>query len=210
MPERVKIPPPPTYDGDDQLLRDEQQVARVEILMTKGVRDRRQLMVLLEVDDPRQMDRYMRRVFARWELQGTTRDFSRHRGEGLFRLDLIESELWASISNADAPQIKMVALKNLIDVQKQRSEMLGLTPKVIEALGDASGESNIAFTKRLATHEKLSLVASRMLALIEERTGEVAQAARQAVPDRGEVEDLVIEGSATSVSDAPGESDAPA
>src|SRR5208337_183016 len=53
-------PPKPTYPPGPEtgLLRDEQQVARVEILMTRGARDKRELMRHLDVDDPRQMERW--------------------------------------------------------------------------------------------------------------------------------------------------------
>jgi hypothetical protein len=169
-PKHVVVPDVPTYGSDDPTLRDEQQVARTEILMTKGVRDRRQLMALLEVEDTRTMDRYIKRVYARWELLGANRDFARHRGEGLNRLDLIESETWSKISNAEHPGIALMALKLVTEVQRQRLELLGLTPKVIAELTSQAGD-NIQFSKRIATHDTLSRVASRMMSMIEERTG---------------------------------------
>ena len=95
---RVNKPPPePTYPPGREtgLLRDEQQVARVEMLMTRGVRNKRQLMQHLDVDDPRQMERYIGRVLARWELLGQSQNLARHRGEALTRLDLIDTKLWA-------------------------------------------------------------------------------------------------------------------
>ena|SRR5208337_5083749 len=71
-PRVIQPPPKPTYPPGPEtgLLRDEQQVARVEILMTRGVRDKRELMRHLDVDDPRQMERYIQRVDARWEPLG--------------------------------------------------------------------------------------------------------------------------------------------
>ena len=169
MPERVIVPPEPTYDERDPTLRDEQQVARVELLMIKGIRQKRQLMLLLEVDDPRQMDRYMSRVQARWELMGSTQDYSRARGEGLTRLDLVESELWSLTQNMEDPTRKQSIMQTILNVHKHRMDLLGLTPKVIEHIG-LGNESDVAFSKVASTHERMSMLAARMMKMIEERT----------------------------------------
>lgn len=167
---RVGIPPEPTYDEDDRTLRDEQQVARTEMLMMKGIRDRRQLMMLLQIDSTQQMGRYMDRVIARWELIGSTQDYSRHRGEGLSRLDLIESELWTSVSNESDKSKNLTAIKYILEVQKQRGELLGLTPKVIERI-TVSGEAvGTTVSKNIAGQERLTMLAERMLKLVAART----------------------------------------
>lgn len=168
-PTTVVVPDPPMYGSDDPALRDEQQVARTEILMTKGVRDRRQLMALLDVDDHRTMDRYIKRVYARWEQLGASRDLSRHRGEGLNRLDMIESEAWAQVGNAEQAGLKLLGLKLITEVQKQRLELLGITPKVISDMNNSASD-NLKFTQRVATHDTLSRVAKRMMMMVEERT----------------------------------------
>ncbi len=165
-PATVVVPDPPNYGDDDPTMRDEQQVVRTEILMTKGIRDRRQLMALLEVRDQRTMDRYIKRVYARWEQLGSSRDLTRHRGEGLNRLDLVESEAWAQVSNAEHPMVKLAGLKLVSEVHRQRLELLGLTPKVIADMNNSAGD-NIKFSQRVASHETLSRVASRMLAMID-------------------------------------------
>lgn len=182
-PSKIGVPDPPTYE--DQTLRDEQQVFRTEVLMTKGVRDKRQLMTLLDVTDHRQMDRYIKRVHARWELIGTSRDYTRHRGEGLQRLDLIEAELWSTVQKTDDPRVAIVALNTITTVQRHRVELLGLTPKVISSL-IAEGDAGSDFSKRLATHDALAIVAARMMDKIEERMG---VGARRYLPseDSGEV-----------------------
>lgn len=169
-PRQVQIPAEPLYGEDDAALRDEQQVMRVEILMTKGVRSPQQLMALLGITSKPKMDRFIKRVHARWELGGTSQEFARHRGESFVRLDLIESELWSTASNTEDERVKQVALKNIIDLQAQRQALLGLTPKVIERL-TTQGAEGTAFSRRVQTHERLSLVAQRMLTLIEQRTG---------------------------------------
>lgn len=171
MPDKVVVPPTPTYDDDDPTLRDEQQVARVELLMIKGIRQKRQLMLLLNIDDPRQMERYVSRVLARWELVGSNQDHSRARGEGLTRLDLIESELWSKMQNLDDKDggRTNALLSTVLNVHRQRMDLLGLTPKVIERIGVGS-ESDVAFSKTVGTHERLSMLAARMMHMIEERT----------------------------------------
>ena len=170
MPERVHVPPEPTYDARDPALRDEQQVARVELLMIKGIRQKRQLMLLLDVDDHRQMDRYISRVLARWELMGASQDYSRARGEGLTRLDLIESELWALTQNLEDATRKQSIMQTILNVHKHRMDLLGLTPKVIEHIGLGNGDSDMAFSKSAGTHERMSMLAARMMKMIEDRT----------------------------------------
>lgn len=171
LPPRVDVPVEPIYSdtGPDRALYEEQQVSRVEILMIKGIRTRRTLMTLLEIKDVRQIDRYIARVHARWEMLGSSQDHARHRGEGLNRLDLIESELWSRMQNKGDDRAAAVVLMQLLQVQRQRSELLGLTPKIIERIGAATDDS-IAFTRSVSQHERLSLVAARMLQLIAERT----------------------------------------
>jgi hypothetical protein len=169
MPDRVVIPPDPTYDDSDPALRDEQQVARVELLMLKGIRQKRQLMLLLNVADHRQMDRYISRVQARWELVGANQDYSRARGEGLQRLDLIESELWAKTQNMEDARVSQTLLQTILNVHRHRMDLLGLTPKVIEHIGIGT-DSDVAFSKTAGTHERLSMLAARMMRMIEERT----------------------------------------
>ncbi|MCL4743862.1 MAG: hypothetical protein KJZ83_00455 [Burkholderiaceae bacterium] len=176
MPVTVSVPVDPTYpreggnDGDRQL-HDEQQVARVELMMLKGVRSRRALMTLLDVEDHRLMDRYIKRVHARWELGGTSQDFARHRGESLARLDLIESEMWAKLSNLDqkiSPQISLNYLKALLDVSRQRADMLGLTPKVIAHIG-AMDDSVSEVTNLTSQQDRIARVLSRIQGMITDR-----------------------------------------
>jgi len=171
MPDSVRVPEAPVYanSGAEKGLYEEQQVARVELLMTKGVRARSQLMALLAITDPRAIDRFIDRVHARWEMTGTTQDHARHRGEGLNRLDLIESELWVRLQNSTDQRLNVTVLANLLNVQHMRNEMVGLTAKTIERIGAADGDS-IAFNRSAAAHERLSLVAARVMKLIEERT----------------------------------------
>jgi len=169
-----KAPPEPTYPPGPEtgLLRDEQQVARVEMLMTRGVRDKRQLMQHLDVDDPRQMERYIKRVEARWELLGQSQDLARHRGEGLARLDLIERTLWARVQQR-GPDGTAASLEDylrfadaVLHVQEQRNELLGLTPAAVERL--VNSEPTLNFSRSKAAHEQVAKVAARILELIEE------------------------------------------
>jgi hypothetical protein len=174
LPAYVDVPEQPIYgpEGDEKAEHEEQQVARVELMMLKGIRQKRTLMTLLEIPDHRKMDRFIRRVYARWEMTGATQEHMRHRGEALNRLDLIESETWSRLSNLDpkaAPQVSLNYLAVLLKIQEQRSQMLGLTPKVIAHIGvgdDANGD----FARRVARQEFLAKFAARMNELIQERT----------------------------------------
>lgn len=180
QPERLRLPPPAIYSEDeDRTLHDEQQVARVEILMTKGVRNRSQLMQALGVTDGRKMDRYIKRVHARFELTGVNRDHARHRGEALARLDLIERQLWAAMESDDTGRppdvrIMLVTMRQLLDVQDQRNTLLGLTPKVIERLGQEGSVATLAFSAKLGNQQMMGRLAGRMLAMIQQQKGEKA------------------------------------
>lgn len=174
LPAYVDVPKEPDYDKSvDRQEHEEQQVARVEIMMTKGVRSKRNLMALLDIRDGREMDRYIRRVHARWETLGTQNEFARHRGEGLNRLDLIEGEIWARVGQLDPkhPNTSQVVLQHfaaVLKVQEMRSELLGLTPKVIAhitTMPDADGD----ISRRITQHERLAGIAARMMDLIRER-----------------------------------------
>lgn len=173
MPAQVYVPDPPIYDRSTEMGEyDEQQVARVELLMLKGIRSRRQLQALLDIHDARTMDRYMRRVHARWEVFGTTRDYARHRGEGLARLDLIESEIWSKLSNLDekaSPQVSLNYLNALLKVQEYRADTLGLTPKVIAHIGNTD-DMGSDFSRMVLKHDRLSQLVQRMHEMIEERS----------------------------------------
>jgi len=171
-PEKVAVPMEPLADpAEEGPLYDEQQVLRTEILMAKGIRDRRQLMALLDVGDYRRMDKYIDRVNARWEMIGAANNLNRHRGEGLQRLDLVESEMWSLISNTEDDKVKIVTLRSILEVHAQRTQLLGLTQRVVERMTGTDGVAVVEFATRVSTHDKMSRLAQRMLQMIEERTG---------------------------------------
>jgi hypothetical protein len=194
-PKQVKVPERPTYEdkAGEMALHDEQQVLRTEVLMLKGVRQRRTLMTLLEVDDPRKMDRYIARVQARWELEGASHDLARSRGEAIARLNIIEQELWSKYSDQNnrvqlvtgrdadgkptqqmvpdpqAAQLQVVVLRNLLDLTRQRMELLGLTPKAIERLANVDQGHLLEFNQTIANHERMSRVAQLVMDKVEGR-----------------------------------------
>lgn len=200
LPKQVKVPPEPSYDEDvegERALHDEQQVFRVEALMLKGIRDHRRLMQMLQITDKRKIDRYIARVLARWELQGSSNDLSRARGEALARLDMIEAKLWAKIDAktkaGDDPRISVASLKVLVDLQKQRNEVSGLSEKAIERLLTQDPSSALTFTENTATHAKLATLAKRILGMIER--GDPRLRALTAPPEDADYEDAeIIEG----------------
>jgi len=173
FPKSVAVPIDPTYPREgagNQSLHDEQQVARVELLMLKGIRTPQQLMTLLDISSYNLITTYIRRVHARWEIGGSTREFTRHRGEALSRLDLLESEMWSKLSNLDekaSPQITLNYLNAILNVQSRRNDILGLTAKVIQHIGLTTNDPELA--KRAGEHEVLTKVVSRLFERIENR-----------------------------------------
>ena len=169
MPKRMDIPLPPTYSDKERSLRDEQQVFRVETLMIKGVRSPTHLMQLLDIPDFPAVTRYIERVQARWEMTGNSRFHTRHRGEGLQRLDMIEEQLWGQLDRKGlAVKDRTRTLATLLNVQKQRSEMLGLTPQVIEKITSDDAQA-VEFTNAVYAHERMAKLAAKMLELIADK-----------------------------------------
>jgi hypothetical protein len=105
---------------------------------------------------------------------GTSRQHARHRGEGLVRLDLIESELWSRLGNFKDPRAEITILATILNVHKERVTLQGLTQKVLERIGfDTSNQ--VSFAKAAADHDKVSRIAARMLELIGERSDRVIE-----------------------------------
>lgn len=186
MPQSVYIPAEPIYDRSENLNEyDEQQVARVELLMMKGIRSKAQLKVMLDIKNGATLERYIKRVYARWEVFGSTREYSRHRGEGLARIDLLESEMWSKYSNLDikaSPQIALNYLSAISRLQQQRNDMLGLTPKVIAHI-TAGEDAGSEFSRMSFKHEALTKLVARMNEVIEQRA-KVLEYNAQAITDK--------------------------
>lgn len=187
QPRGGEVLPPPLYGRDEaRELWEEQQVMRAENLMTRGLRDRARLMESLQIDDRRTMDRIIRKVHARWEMAGLNRDHAQARGEGLARLDMVERQLWIKLDASENRVVDgkvvvvpacdtkeaIVILKTIADIQKQRSELQGLTEKTIERLGQAGSGASAAFAQRVGGYEQLAAIASRALQMLEHRHGE--------------------------------------
>lgn len=187
-PPRVNLPIEPTRE--EKGLRHEQEVARVEILMLKGIRSRHQLGALLGYDDLRRVDSMIRKVHARWEITAGGMDVRRHRGEALHKLDLLESELWSILSNTEDVKEKIVAAKTIIEAQDRRNPLLGLTKEALKS-HDGSQERD-SFAVELGRHQQMKEMAERMSALLkgqvlehEERQAEEG-AAEQGADDGSE------------------------
>lgn len=180
LPAYVDVPQEPiNTPEEDRALYAEQQVLRVETMMMKGIRDKFQLMKLLHIPNQAQLERYMARVKARWAMGGSTQEHATHRGEALHRLDLTEREMWIALQRGpgDAPlpvTEKMSILRGILDVHDRRTELLGLTPKVIERIGIDSG-ADLTFSKEAAAHQRMKMMAARMLEIIEEKYGPRSQ-----------------------------------
>lgn len=166
--ERVHIPRPPVEQHDRTLI-DEQQVVRVEQLMLRGFTDTGQLCSLLGVVDRRQMERYIRRVYARWEMNGSRTNFAVARGKALMRNREMQQQFWVIIQNMpdDDHRAKLVALNSLIACQQHEEKLMGLTDKVITDLNNRSSDNPAMM--RMRQQDKLAEMAKRMGQLLEER-----------------------------------------
>jgi hypothetical protein len=159
--------PPLVTPGLNHHENDAQLALQAEVLMTKGIRAVSQLQALLRVPDRRRMDRIVRMVHARWEIYGSNTEMRRLRGEGLARLDLIENELWVTLSNTEDERIKQVALRNLLEATRQRSELHGLSARRIEMMITQIGSGEV--DERVANHARVMTVAQQLSEMIQRR-----------------------------------------
>lgn len=163
---QMVIPPEPTRK--DRALKDEQQVLRVEILMMKGVRAKHQLMELLGIKNLRQVDRYVKRVLARWELEGIENDHRQFRGEGLRHLDFIGTEIWSSLANTEDEHIKQIAIKNLMRLQRLRNDMIGLNAASVANIDNPGADDDEIFKQKVARQTKLRQIIQKLLAMMQQ------------------------------------------
>lgn len=164
--DKVKLPPPPTHHSQQEAqLHAEQQCARVEILMLKGIRDETQIKELLGIDTMVATRKLIARVHARWEITAGHLDIKKSRGQAVKTLELIEQELWSVVGNsADDVRGKIVALDTLMKVQDRKLPLLGINPKSIEAHNDSA--SRAAYTQRTVDHATLAQIATRFKTLL--------------------------------------------
>lgn len=164
--ERVHIPP---LTETDRTLRDEQQVARVEQLMIRGFRDPSQLCAMLGIEDRRQMDRYIRRVHARWDITGSKNDLRRYRGEALAKIQEIQRQYWVLLQNCpdDDVRAKAVIVASLKSAQEYEAFLKGLTAKQIEKMNLTTEDSDVVM--RMQKQTAIAGVAQRMAQLFRDR-----------------------------------------
>lgn len=150
---QLPIPPEPTFDpsagGLNAMLYEDQQIARVEQLMLKGVRSARLLASALGVSEVRKVERWMVRVNARWEVAGSGVRLKRYRGEVNARIEMYRNELSIVLSNVrpddrglgDARAF-VVCIQQLKDLDRLQMEVNGLTPNAVERLNAITDEDN--------------------------------------------------------------------
>jgi hypothetical protein len=179
--DRVMVPPPPTEI--DRTLRDEQQVARLETLMIKGFSSVGQLCEMLGVEDRRQMERFIRRVYARWDILGSKNDLARQRGLGLTKLEHVQRELWVLFQNSDDKDIraKIVIMTSLTTTMAMEQKLIGLTEKVVDTLNQKSADSEVAM--RLRKQDALAIAARRLGQLLLARRAGAGEVMDPLEPD---------------------------
>lgn len=147
LPERISIPVIPSIDiTHDRVLHEEQQMARVEMLMLKGVNDTRLLMSMLQLDDRKKVDRWIERIHVRWAAMGGAAKLKRHRGSALTKLSLVQNELWAMASEVKTTDNRafIACMQQVREVVRFETELHGITPSVIERLNLAEDGANPA------------------------------------------------------------------
>ena len=162
----------PEVTETDPGLKREQEVARTELLMLKGFYAPAQLMTMLGW--PRQKtERMIALVRARWEITGKERTLSVRRGQQISRLEMIMTEGWTMFQNSDDERAKVVILESLSRINKQLSDLHGLTPKAIARLMQSS-EDKGDLSKRINKQEQLAAMAVQLANILRRNRGEDA------------------------------------
>lgn len=146
-------------------LRLEQEVAQCELLMLKGFATPNRIRTMLGWDIAK-ADRMMARVRARWDIIGKTRSLTERRGEQINRLELMMSETWVTFQNTDDDRVKAVLLKTLESMNKQMSELHGLSAKAIYRMMNNSKEKSTVL-EGMQKQEKMVGLAVQMAMLIK-------------------------------------------
>lgn len=163
---RIGIPPVGTATSAAE--KEVQAVARVELLMLKGVRRPDHLMTMLGLPSLKKTEALIALVNARWEVTGGGRDLKRNRGEALHKLDLVESEMWVKFSNADGYKAQASAMKAILQTIALRNEINGLAPKVMERLAMMPDATN-DLAARVTQQSGIAAMATRLAEIIAER-----------------------------------------
>lgn len=124
----LRLPPEPTEQ--ERALRDEQQVARTEQLMLQGVFTPRELMPMLGITDRRQMERYIARVRAAWQIRGAQSNIQEERGRAIGELERLSKELWEVYEQAPTVREKRATLESLARLREKKNAMMGITPEL--------------------------------------------------------------------------------
>lgn len=177
--------------GEDRILHEEQQTSRVEIVMLKGHRDRNKIGAILSIT-PSKVDDYMRRVFARWEIEGGQKHFTTYRGEMVLKLRHIEIKMWDLIDAEEAKKDAkgnpvplnmekgLAAYERITAITMRRAEMLGLTKEMVERMMETETEENLNFKRTGETYDNASRVAARVFDLVEEYQARSTRLKREA------------------------------
>lgn len=163
---RVQVPPPVTATNRGQVTS--QEVARVELMMLKGVRRPEHLMATLGLPSVKHAESLISQVQARWEITGSDKTPTRHRGEAFRKLDLIESELWVQWSNAEGYKAQTAIMSRIMDAVRLRTEIAGLTPRVIERMAMMPDATN-DLAARVTAQANVASIATRFAEILAER-----------------------------------------
>lgn len=182
-PKSARVPPKSTYDPKTQRVEHtEAEVTRCELLMIRGVKERRLLAETLNISLAT-ADDYMRRVRARWSVSGSEKNLHQYRGEQLTRLDDQEREIWEKVKFLnlfkESPRFDHKAFVSqmalILQLNRQRAEMVGLTPHMIEQIVQSDAVQPLDFGRNKGTHELAARLFSTMAVALEKRLASQAK-----------------------------------
>lgn len=157
---RVSVPDVPYVDRySDPQQWDDQQMARIEMLMLKGVTEPRVLQQMLQMPDRNKIIRWIDRIHVKWATVGGGQKLKRYRGEAMNKLDLVQSELWVMANGMRESDSRgyIVAMQQIMAAIRFQGELSGLTPQAIERMNMAEDGANPAM-QAIAKNERLMQV----------------------------------------------------
>ena len=150
-----KIPRKPKVNDGNPMIQREERISRCELLMLqRGTYTQAEIAreLRVNIDTART---YIACVHKRWEINGSHLKLQQARGAGMERLNQLSLELWQIIENEKSrPDVKIKALKGLLDIHDKRLHLEGVTKTNLQEIPDTSSNNGVNQRKQDATRMK--------------------------------------------------------
>ncbi len=155
---------------------------RTEQLMLQGYSSARQLRPLLEETDIRRVNRYIKRVHARWEIAGGPVNERKARGQSIARFEALLTQLYDELGNCSSNTERFRYLSAIFKTGEKLDALKGLTPEVIARINkETPMPPNMK--KQLEKAHQNEEIWTNFIYMLEEAADEVAAKQQDAQTD---------------------------